>query len=168
GIGGLATFGAMLHLVNNALTKGCLFLSAGNIHRAFASKRITDVRGAISRLPFSGGLFLAGFLAITGSPPFGLFISEFTILRGIFASGQSWIGLLMLLLLGMVFIGMGATVLTATQGEPVTLDTAFKDNLLLVASPLVFLLLVLLLGVYLPEPLQTALQEAANLLEVQP
>jgi hydrogenase-4 component F len=168
GIGGLATFGAMLHLVNNALTKGCLFLSAGNIQRAYDSKRLSEVHGAIATLPVSGSLFLAGFLAITGSPPFGLFISEFTILRGIFASGQGWIGLLMLLLLGMVFIGMGATVLTATQGEPVTLDTAFKDNLLLVASPLVFLLLVLLLGVYLPEPLQTALQEAANLLEVQP
>ncbi|HEX9776692.1 MAG TPA: proton-conducting transporter membrane subunit, partial [Geopsychrobacteraceae bacterium] len=41
GIGGLATFGAMLHLVNNALTKGCLFLSAGNIQRAYDSKRLS-------------------------------------------------------------------------------------------------------------------------------
>lgn len=168
GIGGLATFGAMLHLVNNALTKGCLFLSAGNIQRAYASKRLSEVHGAIATLPVSGWLFLAGFLAITGSPPFGLFISEFTILRGIFGSGQSWIGLVMLLLLGMVFVGMGATALFATQGEPVKLETAFKDSLPLVLSPVVFLLLVLLLGVYLPEPLQTALREAAALLEVQP
>jgi len=168
GIGGLATFGAMLHLVNNALTKGCLFLSAGNIQRAYASKRLSEVHGAIATLPVSGSLFLAGFLAITGSPPFGPFMSEFTILRGIFGSGQLWIGLLMLLLLAMVFIGMGATALTATQGEPVRLDTVFKDSWLLVASPLLFLLLVLLLGVYLPEPLQRALREAAALLEVQP
>ena len=168
GIGGLATFAAMLHLVNNALTKGCLFLSAGNIQRAYASKRLSEVHGAIASLPLSGSLFLAGFLAITGSPPFGLFMSEFTMLRGIFGSGQLWVGLLMLLLLAIVFIGMGATVLTATQGEPVKLDTAFKDSFLLIASPLSFLLLVLLLGVYLPESLQMALQEAANLLEVHP
>src|SRR3954471_23659980 len=29
GIGGLATYGALLHLINNGLTKGVLFLSAG-------------------------------------------------------------------------------------------------------------------------------------------
>jgi hydrogenase-4 component F len=158
----------MLHLVNNALTKGCLFLSAGNIHRAYGSKKISHVQGAVATLPISGGLFLAGFFAITGSPPFGLFISEFTILRGIFANGQLWIGLLMLLLLGVVFIGMGGTVLSATQGEKVKLETGFKDSFLLVAAPLVFLLMVLILGVYLPEPLQKALHEAAALLEVQP
>ncbi len=168
GIGGLATFGAMLHLVNNALTKGCLFLSAGNIQRAYASKKLAQVHGAIATLPISGSIFLAGFLAITGSPPFGPFMSEFTILRGIFGSGQIWVGLLVLFLLAVVFIGMGATALTATQGEPVRLETAFKDNFLLVISPLVFLLIILVLGVYLPEPLQKGLQEAASLLEVQP
>ena len=165
GIGGLATFGAMLHLINNALTKGCLFLSAGNIQRAYASKRLTEVHGAIASLPVSGCLFLGGFLAITGSPPFGLFMSEFTILRGVFGNGETIIGLLMLLLLATVFFGMGATVLTATQGDPVKLDDTFKDSFLLVASPLAFLLLVLVLGVYLPEPLQAALHEAAALLE---
>jgi hydrogenase-4 component F len=168
GIGGLATFGAMLHLVNNALTKGCLFLSAGNIQRAYASKKLSEVHGAIATLPVSGGLFLAGFLAITGSPPFGPFMSEFTILRGIFGSGQIWLGLLMLLLLATVFVGMGATALTATQGDPVKLETAFKDSWLLIVSPLGFLALVLLLGVYLPAPLQAALKDAAALLEVKP
>ncbi|MDA3902397.1 MAG: proton-conducting transporter membrane subunit [Desulfuromusa sp.] len=168
GIGGLATFGAMLHLVNNALTKGCLFLSAGNIQRGYDSKQLSKVHGAIATLPISGSLFLAGFLAIAGSPPFGLFISEFTILRGIFGSGQIWVGLLMLALLAMIFIGMGATVLSATQGGPVKVDNQFKDSFLLVVSPIMFLFLVLMLGVYLPESLQTALREAAELLEVHP
>lgn len=166
-IGGIAGFGAMLHLVNNALTKGCLFLTVGNIQRAYASKRLTEVHGALATLPVSGGLFLAGFLAITGSPPFGPFMSEFTILRGIFGDGRMLVGLLMLLFLAIVFMGMGATVLTATQGEPVAIDTGFRDSFLLVASPAAFLLLVLLLGVYLPEPLQVALKNAAALLEVR-
>ncbi|MFA5516347.1 MAG: proton-conducting transporter membrane subunit [Desulfuromonadales bacterium] len=168
GIGGLATFGALLHLVNNALTKGCLFLSAGNIHRAFASKHLSEVRGAISALPLSGGLFLAGFLAITGSPPFGPFLSEFTILRGIFASGQLVIGALFLILLAAVFIGMGATVLAVTQGEPMEPELHSHDRLLLVAPPLVFLLVVLVLGFFIPPPLSALLQEAAALLEVNP
>ncbi len=60
GIGGLAVYGALLHLINNGLTKGVLFLSAGNIHRAYGSKVTDDVRGALQRVPLSGALFLAG------------------------------------------------------------------------------------------------------------
>lgn len=167
GIGGLATFGALLHLVNNALTKGCLFLTAGNIHRAFASKHLSEVRGVATALPISGGLFLAGFLAITGSPPFGLFLSEFTILRGILGSGHTTVAIVFLLLLAAVFVGMGATVLGATQGEPTEPDLHARDRLLLVAPPLVMLLAVLVLGVYLPGPLVDLLQEGAALLEVK-
>src|SRR5262249_39816371 len=54
GVGGLALFGALLHLVNNGLTKGVLFLSAGNIHRAYGSKLTAGVRGALRRVPLSG------------------------------------------------------------------------------------------------------------------
>lgn len=167
GIGGLATFGALLHLINNALTKGCLFLSAGNIQRAFASKHLSQVRGAVAALPLSGGLFLAAFLAITGSPPFGPFLSEFTILRGIFGAGRMSLGALILALLATVFIGMGATVLSATQGEPTEPATPFQDRCLLVAPPLVMLAAVLLLGVYLPTPLHDLLRDAAALLEAK-
>ena len=49
-----ALFGALLHLINNGLTKGVLFLSAGNIHRAYDDKITDDVRGALRRLPLSG------------------------------------------------------------------------------------------------------------------
>ncbi len=110
--------GPCLHLINNGLTKGVLFLSAGNIHRAYGSKLTDDVQGAIERVPLSGGLFLAGFLAITGSPPFGPFVSEFTIVSAAAGSGQYIATGLFLLLLGVVFIGMGATVLAVVQGKP--------------------------------------------------
>ncbi|HKJ03043.1 MAG TPA: proton-conducting transporter membrane subunit, partial [Longimicrobiales bacterium] len=54
GIGGLGAFGAMLHLVCNGLTKGVLFLSAGNLHRAYGSKIAGEVTGTLRGLPFSG------------------------------------------------------------------------------------------------------------------
>lgn len=168
GIGGLATFGALLHLVNNSLAKGCLFLSAGNLHRAFASKRLAEVRGALGVVPVSGTLFLAAFLAVTGSPPFGIFISELTILRGIFSADRLWVGLAVLACLGTLFVGMAAAVLEASQGEPGTRDPSFTDRALLVAPPLVMLLIVLALGLYLPEPLRRLLEEAAALIEGPP
>ena len=116
----------------------------------------------------SAGLFLAGFLAITGSPPFGPFLSEFTILRGIFGAGHPVIGGVFLLLLAVVFVGMGGTVLSVTQGgEPDELpDSGYRDSLLMVGPPLLLLLLVLVLGLYLPAPMQAFLQRAASLVEV--
>src|SRR6266849_5103651 len=88
GIGGFAVYGALLHVINNGLTKGVLFLSAGNIHRAYGSKLTDDVQGALERVPFSAALFLAGFFAITGAPPFGPFVSEFTIITAAFVRGH--------------------------------------------------------------------------------
>ena len=99
GIGGLGVVGALLHMINNALAKGVLFLSAGNIHRAYQSKSTRDVSGALERVPYSGVLLLAGFLAITGSPPFGPFRSELTIVRAAFDGVQVFTGALMHVLL---------------------------------------------------------------------
>jgi hydrogenase-4 component F len=168
GIGGLAVYGALLHLINNGLTKGVLFLSAGNIHRAYGSKLTDDVRGAIQRVPLSGAMFLAGFLAITGSPPFGPFVSEFTIVNAAVGSGQFLAGGLFLLLLGIVFIGMGATVLAVVQGNAPEQQEAngFRDNISTGAPIVLFMALVLLLGLYVPPPLESLLREAAAFLEV--
>jgi hydrogenase-4 component F len=169
GIGGLAVYGALLHLINNGLTKGVLFLSAGNIHRAYDSKVTDDVSGAIQRVPLSGALFLAGFLAITGSPPFGPFVSEFTIVNAALGSGQFVAGGLFLLLLAVVFIGMGATVLAVVGGTPARdmANTGYRDTLATGAPVLFFMALVLLMGLYVPPPLESLLREAALFLEVQ-
>jgi hydrogenase-4 component F len=168
-IGGVATFGAMLHLLNNALTKGVLFLSAGNIHRRFASKRVGEVRGAITLLPVSATLFFLGFLAITGSPPFGPFISEFTILRGIFTGGHYLTGGLFLAFLAVIFIGMGSTVLSVVFGPPSDRpgDRNYQETLLTVGTPLLLLLIILIMGVYLPEPARKLFADAAALLEIK-
>jgi hydrogenase-4 component F len=170
GIGGLAMYGALLHLINNGLTKGVLFLSAGNIHRAYGSKLTNDVQGALQRVPLSGALFLAGFLAIAGSPPFGPFVSEFTIVNAAADSGQFLAGGLFLLLLGIVFVGMGATVLAVVQGAPAQHIEAngYRDSLSTGGPILLFMALVLLLGLHVPQPLEDLLRDAARFLEVKP
>jgi len=167
GIGGMATFGALLHMITNGLTKGVMFLSAGNIHRAYDSKSTDDVRGAMQRLPISGPLFLAGFLMVTGSPPGGPFISEFTILIGTIQSGHYWVAGLFLALLAIVFIGMGATVLRVVQGVPTAkaMATPYRDRPQLVIPIIVFFVLALVLGIWIPHSLHDQLQQAATYLE---
>jgi len=168
GIGGMATFAALLHVINNGLTKVALFLSAGSIQAAYGSKSTEDVSGAIRRLPLSGGLFLAGFLAITGSPPFGPFVSEFTLLSAAFGDGQILVGSLFLALLFIVFLGMGVTILAVVQGRPSehAAATSFRDSFWTGAPSLGLVSLVLMLGLYIPPPLSALLHEAAAFLEV--
>jgi hydrogenase-4 component F len=178
GIGGLAMFGALLHLLANALTKGVLFLSTGNIHRAFGSKHTDVVTGALDRVPRSAALFLCGFLAITGSPPFLPFVSEFTIVRAAFANGNVVAAGLFLALLMAVFLGMGSTVLGVVHGEaPAVTDppdgapadaARNADRPALVLPIAGLLLVVLVLGLWLPGTLQTLLQEATTYVEGTP
>jgi hydrogenase-4 component F len=169
GVGGLATFGALFHVVTNGLTKVALFLSAGNIQHAFGSKFSEDVRGAIRRLPVTGPLFLAGFFAITGSPPFGLFLSEFTIINAALAAGQWLPTALFLFFLALVFISMGATILPVVQGDPSQEATPgnFRDGFFATASILGAIGIVLLLGLYVPLPVESLLREAAAFLEMK-
>jgi len=161
GIGGPALFGTMLHLVTNGATKGVLFLSAGNIHRSYGSKTTDKVRGALRRIPLSASLFLAAFLAITGSPPFAPFVSEFAILNGAFEAGRFATAGAFLLFLFVVFVGMGRTVLkvvlgraperepTAEPGAPPLHGEGFWT-----AAPILLLMaLVLFLGLAVPSPL---------------
>jgi hydrogenase-4 component F len=165
GLGGPAAAGAFFHCLNNGLTKGVVFLSAGNIHRAYGSKTTDDVHGAARLLPVSGPLFLAGFLAVTGSPPFSPFFSEFAILNGAFGAGRFWVGALFLAFLAVIFVGMGTTVLAVVQGDPgrAPRGPATRDHWLMAAPPLVLMVVVLLLGLFLPQGLKDLFGAAASL-----
>ena len=159
GIGGGALWGALLHVLMNAMTKGLLFLSAGNIHRAFRFKSTDSVQGAFRRLPLSASLFIIGFLAITGSPPFGPFISEYSILNSAFLSGRFVSGSLFLFFLLVVFIGMGITVLKVVQGRPPGDDITSKyhEDALTTLPALCFMAIIILLGIYIPPFLRRCL-----------
>ena len=166
GLGKAALFGALLHMINNALTKGVLFLSCGNIHRAYNSKSTQFVRGALRRTPWSGALFLAAFLAITGSPPFGPFVSEFLIVSSAFVQGNYWSGGLFLLFLAMIFIGMASTVLPVVLGKiPKDIEKSpYRDTVHTVLPPLLLMGVILILGLWIPAPLHALLTEAAGML----
>ncbi len=118
GLGGAGAFGAMLHAVNHSLVKAMLFLLAGNIVARYQTKNILQVRGLLRAAPVTGALWIAGFLAITGTPPFGPFMSKFTILKAALDGGHVWITTFFLASLGVIFIGMTTAFLGMAQGTP--------------------------------------------------
>jgi hydrogenase-4 component F len=166
GLGGAGVYGAMLHAVNHSVTKGLLFLVAGNLLLFYRSKMINDVQGVLRHLPITGILLLAGFLAITGSPPFGLFLSEITILKSALDGGHTLTAALYLLFLALAFIGMAAAVIKMALGETRAPENSAKprESFLLVFSPVILAGIVLLLGVYIPAPLEALLRRAAAIL----
>lgn len=170
GIGGVGTWASVFHMINNGLTKGVLFLSAGNIHRAYATKQTADVRGVLRRLPISGAMYVLGFFAITGAPPFSPFISEFAMLSAAFRQGHYWAGGLFAAMMLIVFFGFGATVMTMVFGAPseAAEDTEFRDSFATCWPMFGFAALVLMLGLYLPPPVAELLQGAASYIEMKP
>ena len=165
GIGGGAVFGSLLHLVNNGISKGLVFLAAANIHRAYASRRTDEVRGAIRALPASGALLLLGFFAITGAPLLAPFVSEISIVYAAVEQGQIVTAAIFLAAMTVVYTGMGATVLELVQGEPPPETVPKAEAPLTVAPIVVFAVLVVLLGVWVPRPLESLLRQAAASLE---
>lgn len=159
GIGGLGVFGALLHAINHSLTKAMLFLTAGNIHSRFHTKRFAKITGLVKYMPVSGVLWMAGFLAIVGSPPFGLFISEFTILRAGVSQHLWWAIALFVIFLILAFIGMANVFLHMFFGK--TEEVPRRENKSAVIPVFVFALLVLFLGFWIPGWLTDLINRAA-------
>ncbi|MBF0514748.1 MAG: NADH dehydrogenase FAD-containing subunit [Desulfovibrionaceae bacterium] len=163
GVGGGAVFGGMLHLLGHSLTKGMLFLVSGNILALYRTRSCHDTRGMARAMPITAALWTAGFLAIAGSPPFGLFVSEFSVLSAMIRQGHTAIACATLTSLAVIFVGMSVPVLRMVQGpRPPAVTGEAREDFFAVAPPLALCALVLMLGLYLPESLIVILTRAAG------
>ena len=170
GLSGLAGYGALLHAVNHSATKAMLFLTAGNLLARVRTKSTADTRGVLRIAPVSGVLWLVGLLAITGSPPFGPFLSELTILRGAMEQGRGAVAALYLTFLALAFVGMATVMLRMAQGEPTPSAVASgeREPWLAVLPPVTLAVLVTMLGVWVPRALDGVVRTAAAALAGSP
>jgi len=150
GVGGIGVPAALLHVMHNGLTKGVLFLAAGNICHAYGTRSMDQMHGVLRRVPWSGLLFVAGFFVITGAPGGGPFVSEIMMLAGAFERGHLAAGCLFIGLLFLVFIGMGSTVLGCALGPRPEATSAERERWGETLPILAALLLVIALGFYTP------------------
>ncbi len=75
----LALTGALYHMINHAIFKGLLFLSAGAVLYATGTTDLDQVSGLGKKMPFTMAMFLFGAAAISGIPPFNGFSSKWMI-----------------------------------------------------------------------------------------
>ena len=163
GIGGLALYGAMLHLVHHSLLKSSLFLSAGNLVLGFGSKLVAQTGNMARMLPRTFVAFFAGFVGISGLPPFGVFASELLIVLGAFRSGHPLTA--GLFIAGLVLVAAGfARIVTAMSFGPSRDEILVPEQGLRLASPFALLCTSALLVVWMPAPLLDTIAGAIALL----
>jgi len=167
-LGGVGIWAALFHVWTNSLTKGALFLSAGNIRRAAGARTVNEVAGMAWRSPVSSRMLVVGLLAVTACPPFGPFFSELRIVRTAFETGSNWTAAAFLGCLLFAFFGMTRLVFAIVDGRPRAAARATSDRVRETAGtilpPLVFLSLSLWLGLATPTLLRESWDLAAQLL----
>ncbi len=161
GIGGLATYGAMLHLIHHSLIKSSLFLSSGNILLGYGSKIINKTGNMAKLLPKTFTAFFAGFVGISGFPPFGIFVSELLIIFGAVQQGRFVsIGIFIFSLI-VIFAGASRLVMKISFGK--YNDKILVDETMIRLLPSYALLATsVFLCIYLPDNIYQTILSAIS------
>lgn len=168
GLGGLGTFAALLHMLNHSICKSVAFLSAGRLSQQYGTLEIHRIAGSLRRSPCWGRGLLGALLALIGTAPFAIFLSEFLILVAAIEARAYWTAALFLVGLAVVFIGIlrHAMNMAWKPQEPESPREPVPPlDWLAVFGPLTA---VLVLGVWLPEPLARVLTAAARIIQGAP
>jgi hydrogenase-4 component F len=113
-----ATLGALLHMTYHTFAKPLAFFSAGTLAQLHSSSDFDEIGpGTLARSPVASVLFVLAAVIITGSPPFGLFFSEMTILKAGFAGPHTVAVGLFLTCLVLLFCGFFYQVGRLVLGE---------------------------------------------------
>jgi len=164
GFGGpLGVLGMLLHMTFHSITKPLLFFCAGNVQQQLKTDLFREAKGGlIHSMPLSGAAFLMATLAVTGAPPFSLFLSEFTILRAGFSRGYLVLPVLFITFLVAIFSGflihIANLVLGPDPGIPAAETCSWKKSSV-VGSALV----IIVMGFWIPAPLFRLIQGAVDI-----
>jgi hydrogenase-4 component B len=87
-LAGMALLAAFYHLINHSVYKALLFLGAGAVDDRAGTRDLDRLGGLIRAMPWTGGAFLVGALAISALPPFNGFVSEWLTLQTLLRSAE--------------------------------------------------------------------------------
>ena len=74
---------SLFHVLNHALFKGLLFLSAGGVVMATGTRQLEEMGGLAKRMPWTALFFLVGAAAISGLPLLNGFVSEWLLFQAL-------------------------------------------------------------------------------------
>ena len=161
-VGKAAAYGVVLYVVSNAFVKALLFLTAGRLRAVYGSNQVAALSGVIRVLPFSGALFAVGIFALLGFPPFGSFMAEMLILSGIVQAGNLMAFTLMCTMLTIIFVATGRSIFPMIWGASDHPGPPVTESWVTAVPKLGFVVALVLLGVYTPDPVSALLLQVAQ------
>ncbi len=84
----IALAGALLHVLNHAVMKGCLFMAVNGVQWKLGVFRVKDFTGMGTRLPLTMAAFTVAALSMIGLPPTAGFFSKYYLALAAIESGQ--------------------------------------------------------------------------------
>ncbi len=168
----LSIFAGLFHMINHSMTKSMLFLASGNILQKYGTREILKIRDLLSKMPLTGTVFLLGLFAISGTPPFSIFASELGVLTAVFKEGNLLLGSILIILLALIFAGIAVTLFKiffkgsndASAREPLATALNRETNKLGTAALGLLLLLIILMGLYMPRGLSELITDAQKII----
>jgi hydrogenase-4 component F len=118
-----------LQALNHSLAKVGLFLLSGNIIQALGTKDLSQIRGVLTTSPTWGILLAVSAIAVTGSPPFGAFLSEWLILTKCTDSRHWLAALILLVAIALSFVAVCIHASRILLGPARTDSTSFRPLL---------------------------------------
>jgi len=165
----LTVFGALLHMGYHALTKPVLFFAAGNVHQQFHTLEFRQIGcGLVRTMPVTALWLGLAAVAVSGLPPFGLFVSELTIIAGGFTSNHAWVSVVIVIALIFVFCGLLnklAGLLLGPSNAEHPRETISASNVAAMSLPLGTLLLF---TAWWPASLRQLMEQASNIIRGLP
>ncbi len=165
----LGLFAGIYHLVNHAIVKGLLFLSAGVVEHETGTRKLKHLGGLVHSMPLTTVAFLVGALSLSGIPPLNCFVSKWIIYEvGLRSLGN--VGVLGLVLVVAAFLSSVFTLASFVKasgnvffGQRTPYAEDVHDPGVSMLIPLIALTtLAFLLGVY-PSPLIKTVSKIAGL-----
>lgn len=81
--------GGLFHMLNNAIYKSCLFLSAGAVEKRTGTTDLDKLGGLARKMPVTFGACIVTALAISGIPPLNGFVSKWMVYQGLVEAGKA-------------------------------------------------------------------------------
>lgn len=162
GLGGpVATFGGLLHMLVHSLAKSSIFFTAGHASQMHRTQEMDRIKGLFKGNPLVGWGLMLGVMAIVGLPPFGIFTSEFLILTATMKDAP-YLTPFLLLGLAVAFAALFRRVQPMVSGDAPSYQKVMKAAHMPV---ILHMVLVLVLGVYMPDFLNKWFHTAVELLK---
>ena len=163
GIGGVALWAAVFHVVCHTLVKSSMFFQVGimrHIYNSYSINRIGNYMN-INRVGAIG--FILGTLVLLAFPPSPLFVSEIMIFSEIVSVGSWWLLVAMLILMCVVIYAIWSR--TLRLGYHSNQDELHLSavNRRLSYSAALLLLAAIVLGLWQPEVLKEAIDLIVNI-----